>query len=364
MRRSPLALLACLLAACTGPADLGDSPVEPGVFGLDATPMLTIGASDGNPQLMFHQAHAARRTADGLVVVADGGSRQLRWFGPDGTPVRVAGRQGDGPGEFVGSLALIPWAGDTIAAVDRGNRRVSLLTAAGEFQRAVTETPSDTSTLPWRPWMRARTVILNAAGPQVRACVGAALGVMPLHPIEDGIRFLWVDDAGRLWLREGTEDAARWSVWRRDGTLLGTPDLPATFDFLQADRDVAIGRIAADDDTERVVVLRITDPRDGGACLPDGFGSEDSPEPPRHLQVHTRNMTTVQELMRFEGSSYSMTMDARYISVPETVQFWMYTADPFGWVGGVVDLETGQACLMSVGGSGPAVWPDGVMACG
>lgn len=212
--------------------------------------------------------------------------------------------------------------------------------------------------------MQARTVILNAAGPQVRACVGAALGVMPLPPIEDGVRFLWVDDTGRPWLREGAEDAARWSVWRRDGTLLGTPVLSATFDFLQADRDVAIGRIAADDDTERVVVLRITDPRDGGDCLPAGSGSGDLPEPPRHLQVHTRNMTTVQELMRFEGSSYSMTMDARYISVPETVQFWMYAADPLGWVGGVVDLETGQACLMSVGGSGPAVWPDGAMACG
>lgn len=58
-----------------------DAPVveaEAGVFEVGAAPLVLIGVSEGDPVLMFHRTRSAHRYADGRLMVADGGSRQLR----------------------------------------------------------------------------------------------------------------------------------------------------------------------------------------------------------------------------------------------------------------------------------------------
>lgn len=70
--------------------------------------------------------------ADGGVFVLDFSDNNLKIFDAHGTFLKVVGRKGQGPGEFnmPSELAV---AGDRLAVWDMGNRRLALLTRAGEF---------------------------------------------------------------------------------------------------------------------------------------------------------------------------------------------------------------------------------------
>lgn len=362
MVRSCLTVVAVLLLACAPEAPPAGA-ADGGSFAIGQEPTLMLGVSDGEALLTFDMVQGARRLPDGGLVVADGGSRQVRWFAPDGTPVRGIGRRGQGPGEYQGPLSLVGWAGDTVAVLDFGNNRLTLLDGTGALARTATRDPSANDGLPWRPWLARGTVVFNAASPERMRCVRAALHAMPAPGPEGGIRFLTVDDVGRLWLREGADSAGRWSVWRQDGTLLGLAGLPGTFHLLHATADEVVGRVEADDLSERVVALPITDRRESGACLP----TDSLPVPAevdRGLMVHTRNLFVVQEAMYADGASYSLVPDPTLISVPEHVGFWMFEATPVGWMGGVIDRITGQACVTAVGRTSVTGWPDGAIVCG
>ncbi len=361
MRWATLVLLLVVMG-CGGNESPEAEAVEPGVFAIDTTPVLTLGVSDGDARLMFNVVQSARRQPDGTLLIADGGSREVRWYGADGEPVRAVGRRGEGPGEFGGPLSLLPWPGDTVAVLDLGQRRLTLLDASGVVVRTHTEVPADFIALPWRPWIDRRTVVFGAVG-QAEQCVRAALQAMPLHPLEEGVRFLTLDDVGRLWLQEGPETASRLSVWRQDGTQLGSVAVPASFHLMQATREFVVGRVAAEDDTERIVVLPVHDTRDAGNCLPVDSTAV-SPPVDQSLMRHTRNLVVVQEAMYADGRTYAMTPNPTMISIPEGVSFWMYEATPLGWVGGVIDRVTGHACVMALGRTSLTRWPDGRIACG
>jgi 6-bladed beta-propeller len=66
----------------------------------------------------------------GRIYVADGLDQRIHVFGPDGRPLRSMGRRGGGPGEFR-ALYSLAWVGDTLAALDPGNARITLLTRDG-----------------------------------------------------------------------------------------------------------------------------------------------------------------------------------------------------------------------------------------
>lgn len=80
---------------------------------------------------------AALRMRDGRIVVADGGRRQLLRFDTSGTLVRVLGRDGRGPGEFV----AISWMGrhgrDSIATYDGRQFRYSVFTDSAFVRQTI-----------------------------------------------------------------------------------------------------------------------------------------------------------------------------------------------------------------------------------
>jgi hypothetical protein len=87
------------------------------------TPEVTIGSVDGD--VTFGFVGAVRIGPGGDVYVSDLQRSDLQVFTPDGTPVRVIGRAGQGPGEFGRAPSSIGWWGDTLWAFDFQSRRIN-----------------------------------------------------------------------------------------------------------------------------------------------------------------------------------------------------------------------------------------------
>jgi hypothetical protein len=99
-RHAASAFLAYVLSCIAAGAEAQDT------WTLSDHPTLSIGVSDGPPGLVFHDIRGVMTIDDSLIVVADGGSKELRTFTMSGTLVRTFGSPGSGPGEF----GAISWA--------------------------------------------------------------------------------------------------------------------------------------------------------------------------------------------------------------------------------------------------------------
>ncbi len=104
-------------------------------WSVEAEPSLVIGAESGAPEILFSRVAGAVRLEDGRIVVADGQTNELRWFGPDGSYLRTAGGPGEGPGEFQYLRALHRCAPDVLHAFDL-NWQARLYSLEGEFLRS------------------------------------------------------------------------------------------------------------------------------------------------------------------------------------------------------------------------------------
>lgn len=98
------------------------------------TPTVRIG-DESDPSQTFSNVAGVRWIGSGELVVADGGSNELRLFTPDGRLRKVLGGRGDGPGEFRELSATGPGPDGTLWAFDFALRRVTWLSASGELVR-------------------------------------------------------------------------------------------------------------------------------------------------------------------------------------------------------------------------------------
>src|SRR5687768_719809 len=89
----------------------------PARWTVDAKPRLEIGGADGTGPTELTRIVGVTRQRDGTIVVADGASRELRFFDARGRFLRSATRRGHGPGE-IESLDRLFSAGDTLLVLD------------------------------------------------------------------------------------------------------------------------------------------------------------------------------------------------------------------------------------------------------
>jgi hypothetical protein len=151
--RACLHLAAFLLASCGGGAETGDSQAI--VLDSAGVRIVTHPASSAPPRWTadvagglalpgdFFQVTGAVVHDDGTIVVADGGSRTLRRFGPEGEPMATVGGPGEGPGEFQGISLVAPYPGDSLLVFDLNLRRVSIFGPDGSFGRSFQLQASD-----------------------------------------------------------------------------------------------------------------------------------------------------------------------------------------------------------------------------
>jgi hypothetical protein len=104
---------------------------------VDPDPVFSIGTFEGDPAYQLHRLSGVVRLGDGRIVLADGGSNQLRFFSPTGTHLRSTGGTGQGPGEFGHLFGVYRLPGDSLIALDLREGRVSLFAPDGEFVRIV-----------------------------------------------------------------------------------------------------------------------------------------------------------------------------------------------------------------------------------
>lgn len=67
---------------------------------LGEVPVWAVGQLTDDPDYLFSRVVGATQLPNGTIVVANGGTNELRFYSSDGTLVRSEGREGQGPGEF------------------------------------------------------------------------------------------------------------------------------------------------------------------------------------------------------------------------------------------------------------------------
>lgn len=95
--------------------------------------VVEIGVVDGDKPYLFHNVVGAAKLSDGRIVVADGGSREIRFFNEDGRHLKTIGRTGEGPGEFQDLSILTRCPGDSLLAYDILADRVTTFSSSGEL---------------------------------------------------------------------------------------------------------------------------------------------------------------------------------------------------------------------------------------
>mgnify|MGYP001820391055 FL=1 len=113
--------------------------------------LVRIGVVDGDSRYQFSDVAGTVRLSDGTIVVADGGSQQLRFFMPDGRWQASFGGPGGGPGEFTGLSSLGRTPDDQVWAYDFSLRRLTWTDASGRLLRLVPLDPEPPSLSPLGP---------------------------------------------------------------------------------------------------------------------------------------------------------------------------------------------------------------------
>ena len=105
-------------------------------------PVLAVGSLQGPAGHELDGVTGAHRDRYGGLVVANGGSHELRFFDSSGRFRHSIGGAGDGPGEFRGLMLLRGFAGDSLLAYDGRQARATVLGPDGQVARTFRMPPS------------------------------------------------------------------------------------------------------------------------------------------------------------------------------------------------------------------------------
>ncbi len=99
---------------------------------------LVIGEAEAaSEHMVFSRIAAALELASGNILVADGGSLELRLYSPSGRFIRSMGRVGDGPGEFRAFGFVSQCDGKDIYALNLHGSYVNIFHENGELRETV-----------------------------------------------------------------------------------------------------------------------------------------------------------------------------------------------------------------------------------
>ncbi|MEX0893848.1 MAG: hypothetical protein WEB88_16895 [Gemmatimonadota bacterium] len=106
-------------------------------WSIATEPMLSIGVADGAADQQLFGVLSAVRLGDGRIVVANRGTAEVRWYGPDGTLLASRGGAGGGPDEFRDLASVHRLAADSVGAYDFATGRVRIYDPNAVLVRSV-----------------------------------------------------------------------------------------------------------------------------------------------------------------------------------------------------------------------------------
>lgn len=112
--------------------DLRESRIS---WTVGPSPELSIGLGESGDADNLFSVRDAVVLEGGRVAIANGGTGEIRVFGPGGVHVTSMGGVGEGPGEFLRLAATASWAGDSILGWDARQQRISVFDAGGQEGR-------------------------------------------------------------------------------------------------------------------------------------------------------------------------------------------------------------------------------------
>ncbi len=177
----PVAWVLAMVFGASGPG-AGQAPR----WVVDQEPLVRLGTGT-RPGHDFYRIRGAVRLDDGTIVVADGSSRELRFFDGSGALVRTVGRRGAGPGEFEEmEYDLGRLRGDTLLVLDRALRRVTRVSPAGVVLDSRLLPDSDFGQRPSYRVLANGVVVVTLpapSDPQIRGVFRVRTAVATLSPI-------------------------------------------------------------------------------------------------------------------------------------------------------------------------------------
>lgn len=210
------------------------------VWSVPDSPLVSLGGQPGDPGHDLNRVVAGRFLPGGRILVAEGGSAQLRVFDSTGRFLHAVGRQGSGPGEFASYVGLVPSAGDSLLTVD-GAQRYSVFGPDLSFVRSfrVERHPSYRFATVWGRMTDALVGLAVdwdsavATGTVHRSPLrflrldleGRYLGVLLIAPGIERRRIL-TSEGGRSFPADDEFGFGRQTVWAvtADGMVLGTDE--------------------------------------------------------------------------------------------------------------------------------------------
>lgn len=108
-------------------------------WSLSPAPEFQIGTMDGPEDQQLYRVYSALRLSKDRMLIANSGSGELRFYGPDGTLLKSSGGTGAGPGEFGQLASMRTWLDHRgfLISYDGGNERVNVFDSTGTFVRTV-----------------------------------------------------------------------------------------------------------------------------------------------------------------------------------------------------------------------------------
>jgi hypothetical protein len=104
---------------------------------LSDAPVVSIGGPNVSEEYILEEITGIVVLSDGRIAVSDGVGQQIRVYSEGGDHIADWGREGSGPGEYRYLRRLVSYRGDSIAAFDMVQRRITILGEDGTLGRMV-----------------------------------------------------------------------------------------------------------------------------------------------------------------------------------------------------------------------------------